>query len=242
VRKLVFGPHEDYLHPLGYMIGACVLSKPVEGYRSDEGLVLAEAGRSAWLFAYANHNPTVLFSYRTNDVNAEFSRPPIESLRRAFGPQPTGSVLGQLLDQYEVADEALFDSVNQVKMDRWHQGRVVLIGDAAWCPTLYSGMGASSGMAGSELLGDILETYPDNLSLALLKWEERMRPFADGLQQSALNERIIFTPHSEVQRVLRAALFSLMAQPAVRHIMGRFNNRNNLKSFDIVTQSLPART
>ncbi len=242
VRRLVFGPHEEYLHPLNYMIATCILRQPVEGYANDEGFILAEARRSAWVFSYADHHPTVLFSYRTDDVSAELSCPPIESLRRAFGPQPTGSVLGQLLNQYEAADQALFDSVNLVKMDRWHRGRVVLAGDAAWCMTLYSGMGASVGMAGGELLGNMLETYPDNLELALGRWEERMRPFVEGLQRGALGLRVFFTPQSEVQRMVRAAVFYLITRPAVIRIIERLNKGKDLRAFDIVTHRLSART
>ncbi|MFE1589282.1 hypothetical protein [Streptomyces sp. NPDC059402] len=42
-------------------------------------------------------------------------------------------------------------------MDTWHTDRVVLLGDAAWCLTLYSGMGASTAMAGADLLGTLLQ-------------------------------------------------------------------------------------
>ena len=239
VRKLAFGPHEDYLEPLNYIIATVRLSKPLEGYRKDEGLILVEAGRSVWVFAYADDNGTVLFSYKTNDVREEFSRKPIESLRRAFGEQPTGSLLGQLLDQYEAADDASFASVDQVKMDRWHNGRVALVGDAAWCPTLYSGMGASTALSGSELLGDMLEIYPDNLEQAFNNWEGRLRPFVEAVQRDALTDRVIFTPESEVQRVLRATVFSLSSLPALARVIEGMNSSKELKSFDIVTRSLP---
>jgi hypothetical protein len=52
VRRLAFGP-EDYLHPLNYLIGATVLDKPIEGIGQDQGLTLAEPGRSAWIFPFA---------------------------------------------------------------------------------------------------------------------------------------------------------------------------------------------
>src|SRR4051812_24761509 len=70
----------------------------------------------------------------------------------------------------------LFDSVRQVKMPSWHRGRVVLVGDAAWCVTLYAGMGATSGIAGGELLGPMLQRHPGDLPGALHAWEARMRP------------------------------------------------------------------
>jgi len=236
VRKLVFGPHEDFFYPLNYMIGASILSKPVRGYNLHDGLVMAEAGRSAWVFPFANHNPGVLFSYRVDDVDAQFRRPRIESLRKAYGPEPAGPLLNQLFDDFEAADEYLFDSVNQVRMNRWHKGRVVLVGDAAWCLTLYSGMGASTGLAGSELLGNMLEKYPDDVGRALVAWEEKLRPFITSLQADGLKMRALFTPSGETQRILRAAFLRLASSPVTRPIFQRLTLDNQLKMRDIVVQ------
>ncbi|MFB6679357.1 hypothetical protein ACFCWG_44610 [Streptomyces sp. NPDC056390] len=38
-------------------------------------------------------------------------------------------------------ESVLFDQVSQIRMSRWSQGRVVLLGDSAWCMTLHSGQG-----------------------------------------------------------------------------------------------------
>ncbi|MBT2232336.1 FAD-dependent monooxygenase [Nonomuraea sp. NEAU-A123] len=233
VRRLAFGA-EDYLHPLNYMIGATVLDKPIEGLDQEQGLILAEPGRSAWIFPFSDHTPGLLFSYRTNDIDAEFARPPIESIRAAFGPQPPGPLLERLLTAFEHAPEALFDSVNQVKMPRWHQGRVVLVGDAAWCVTLYAGMGASSGMAGGELLGTMLQRHGD-LPAALHAWEARMRPFIQTEQDAALIMRRIFTPHDRREQFLRAAMLRLMRAPVIGPAMGRIMNGADMenKQFDV---------
>ncbi|MFI7136053.1 FAD-dependent monooxygenase [Nonomuraea sp. NPDC050153] len=229
VRGLAFGP-EDRLRPLNYMIGATVLDKPIEGIRQDQGLTLAEPGRSAWIFPFADHAPGLLFSYRTDDVDAEFARPPIESIRAAFGPQPTGPLLEKLLTAFEQAPEALFDSVNQVKMPRWHQGRVVLVGDAAWCVTLYAGMGASSGIAGGELLGTMLQRHPADLPGALRAWEARMRPFIETEQNSALIMRRIFTPHDRKEMIMRSAMLRLMRAPLIGQAMGKIMNGADMKN------------
>lgn len=236
VRRLVFGPHSAFLRPLSYMIGATLLSGPVRGHGLHDGLVLAEAGRSAWVFPFADHNPGVLFSYRVDDVEAQHRRSPIESLRAAYGPEPAGPVLGHLLDEFEAAGESLFDSVNQVHMDRWHKGRVVLTGDAAWCLTLYSGMGASTGMAGGELLGDMLERHPDDVARALAAWEERLRPFIASLQLDALKSRVFFTPSGRAERLLRAAFLRVSAAPGARRLLHKLAGNFQLKMRDIVVQ------
>lgn len=221
VRGLVFGPEERYLRPLNYMIGATVLDGPVDGFGLSDGLMLAEPGRSAMAFPFADHAPSLLFSYRTGDVAAEFARPPMESLRAAFGPEPTGPLLEGLLTRYEQTPDALFDSVRQVRMPEWHRGRVVLIGDSAWCVTLYAGMGASSGIAGGELLGTMLLRHPGDLPGALRAWEARMRPFIDLQQDAAWSGRRLFTPHDRKELVLRAGMLRLMNAPGVGRALGR---------------------
>ncbi|MFF3665809.1 FAD-dependent monooxygenase [Microtetraspora malaysiensis] len=234
VRRLVFGPAE-YLHPLNYMIGATVLNEPLEGFSQDEGLVLAEPGRSAWIFPFHDHTPGLLFSYRTDDIDAEFTRPAIESIRAAFGPQPTGALLEKLFTAFEQAPEHLFDSVHQVKMPRWHRGRVVLVGDAAWCVTLYAGMGASSGIAGGELLGTMLQRHPGDLPAALRTWEAQMRPFIHTEQISALTMRRLFTPHDRKEQFMRTAMLRLMRAPAIGPAMRKIMNGPDMKNkeFDV---------
>ncbi|NUW35816.1 FAD-dependent monooxygenase [Nonomuraea sp. SMC257] len=234
VRRLAFGP-EDHLRPLNYMIGATVLDEPIEGLGQDQGLTLAEPGRSAWVFPFADHAPGLLFSYRTGDVDAEFTRPPADSIRAAFGPQPTGPLLENLLTAFERAPDFLFDSVNQVRMPRWHHGRVVLVGDAAWCVTLYAGMGASSGIAGGELLGTMLRRHPGDLPAALAAWEDRMRPFIQTEQDNALIMRKIFTPHDRKERITRAAMLRLLNVPLIRQAMGKIMRGPDFanKEFDV---------
>lgn len=200
VRKLVWGPHEDHLRPLGFMITAFELPTSLPGLPPQEGAILSEPGRSFWVFPFADHPPTVLFSYQTDDVAAERARAEqvgvAGRLRELYGPEPLGDLMEAALRHLERADEFLFDSVEHARVDRWHRGRVVLVGDSAWCPTLYSGMGATSGLAGADLLGLMLRRHPDDLETALSAWERKLRPAIADFQESAYPMRRIFTQTS----------------------------------------------
>jgi hypothetical protein len=128
----------------------------------------------------------------------EFTRSPAQSVRAAFGPQQPGSTLGATLDALDSSDAVLFDSVEQVRLDTWHKGRVVLVGDSAWCVTLYAGMGVSSGLAGADLLGTMVERHPDDLDTALTGWERgvltddpRSTRLLDPLGLDAVMHRIL---------------------------------------------------
>ncbi|MFG1609804.1 FAD-dependent monooxygenase [Actinoplanes sp. NPDC049265] len=232
VRRLHFGPDSDYVQPFHHIIGAAILNSAVPGFRRNDSIVLAEPGRSAWVFAFANHQPTVLFNYRTTHEDTEFGRPPIESLRRAFGPEPAGAVLENLLQQYEEADEYLFDSTHQVTMPSWHTGRVVLLGDAAWCLTLYSGMGASTALAGADLLGTSLQRNPGALTRGLREWEQKLRPFVHIHQQSGRREGLpTFVPQTPRDKLTRTITQTLAGSPVTTRAMKAFIARQGRGKF-----------
>jgi 2-polyprenyl-6-methoxyphenol hydroxylase-like FAD-dependent oxidoreductase len=215
VRRLVFGPHDRYLHRLGYMIAATVLPGPVGGLSPHEGACLLETGRATWVFPFADHPPTVLFSYRTDDVDAEFIGPPAERVRAAYGPQPTGRLLGEALDALDATDAFLFDSVEQPRMDTWSHGRVVLVGDSAWCPSLFAAMGISAGLAGADLLGTMLHRHAGDIRGALHAWEAQLRPHMSYYQANGVEQRYFFTPGNQRQIALRPLLARGLQLPVI---------------------------
>lgn len=234
VRRLAFEPEQSPIRRLNYMIAVYSLPEPIPGYRPQDGLTMAEAGRSVWVFPFANRPPSVLFSYRTDDVDAEFTRPAIDSLRAAYGPEPTGSTLGWLLDQFEKAPDHLFDSAEQVHLDHWHRGRVVLVGDAAWCLTVYSAMGASTGLAGADLLGTMLERHPHDVPRALQDWEDHLRPFIAHHLGNAVSMRAFLTPGNRAELLLRSVMIRVSRLPIAGRLLAKvMANRARMKSLDI---------
>ncbi|SDK82593.1 2-polyprenyl-6-methoxyphenol hydroxylase [Nonomuraea maritima] len=205
VRRLVFGPHERYMHPLGGITCAFQLSKPLPGLAQEDTAVLLEPDddRAMWVFGFQEELPTVMLTYRTKDIDAEFHLPPAERLRQVFGDRPTGKLLGAVLDEADKAEDILFDSAEQVHMDSWHQGRVVLVGDSAWCVTLYAGMGVSAGLAGADLLGSMLLRHPDDLTRALTEWQRTLRPSVTEWQGSAEGLRQWFNPSGRREMLMR---------------------------------------
>ncbi|MEU6132306.1 FAD-dependent monooxygenase [Saccharopolyspora sp. NPDC047091] len=241
VRSLVFGPHEDHLHRLNFMIGAFEYAGTPPGLAPGQGATLLEPGRSMWVFAFRDHDPTILLSYRTDDVDAEFTRPPAQSIRAAFGPRPLGRTLGDVVDAAGAADRLLFDSVEQVHLDTWHRGRVVLVGDSAWCVTLYAGMGVSAGFAGADLLGAVLERHADDVPRALAEWEALLRPYVDRYQRSAFQQRKIFVVDNRREVLLRRTMPKLARFEAGRRLAERMMPRDDAaarNNDDIVGETL----
>jgi len=216
----------------------------MSGRVQQEGAVLSEPGRSFWVFPFADHAPTVLFSYQVDDVEAERARARqagvAQRLREVYGPEPLGDMISEAIQRLEDADEFLFDSVEQVKVDHWHDGRVVLLGDAAWCPTLYSGMGATSALAGADALGLMLAKHPDDIETALTAWEDKLRPAIADFQQSAYPMRAIFTQTSAKEQrrqsiviAMRRLMFRFPALMSLRLRSKHFQLRNSDLAADL---------
>ncbi|MFE9289587.1 FAD-dependent monooxygenase [Streptomyces olivaceus] len=215
VRRTVFGPDEDYLANWKATICAFQLKEQVPTYEASDSIIIARAKRAVWVFGLADHAPTALLTYRTRDIQEQFSGSRIERLRAVFSGMDD-PVVRHVLDSLEEAPDHVFDSVHQVRMPRWSKGRVVLVGDAAWCMNLYSGMGATSSLRGGAALGVALREHPGDLAAALDAWEAGLRPFITKHQRTARLKQQMFVPSSRRAEALRSVLVGL-----ARRIRGR---------------------
>ncbi|MDP9794644.1 2-polyprenyl-6-methoxyphenol hydroxylase-like FAD-dependent oxidoreductase [Catenuloplanes nepalensis] len=213
VRRLAFGPDERFLRPARSMICTFSLDAPVPGYSGSDQLALVEPGRALWVFPYRDRPPTALFAYRAADVDVELRKDPAEALAARYADM--GEPVPWVLDRLAHAPERLFDSVRQVRMPRWHRGRVLLLGDAAWCLTLYSGMGASTGMMGAAALGDAL-TSGLPLPRALGAWERTMRPTIRAHQLIAHVKGEGFVPSNPFNHGVRRLVVGQAAKLLIR--------------------------
>lgn len=216
VRRLAFPPALGGLRRLGTMICAYALQDDLPTLPSGVAGQIIEPGRSFTVFPFDDRRSTVLFSYYAADPDAERKGRPADQIRKVFGPEPLGPVLEDALRQMEASDAVLWDIAEQVHLSTWHQGRVVLVGDSAWCPSLYSGMGASSGLAGANVLGRRLEKHGDDIAAALADWESTMRPRVAQFQKSAEVGIGVFTPGNEKAIRIRKRAMSLLTNPIVR--------------------------
>ncbi|MBP2337281.1 2-polyprenyl-6-methoxyphenol hydroxylase-like FAD-dependent oxidoreductase [Saccharothrix coeruleofusca] len=217
VRRIAFGPHEDYLTKWNAMICAFQLKEQVPSFEASDSVVDARSKRAVWVFGFADHAPTTLLTYRTKDIQEQFTGSRVQRLRSVFSGMDS-PVVRHVLDSLEQTDDFLFDSVHQVRMPKWSARRVVLVGDAAWCMNLYSGMGATSSLRGGAALGAALREHPHDLTAALDAWEAGLRPFITKHQRAARLKQQMFVPSSRRAEVLRSAALDLLRKVHDRRI------------------------
>lgn len=88
----------------------------------------------------------------------------------------------RFLEGMKTSENFYSQSVVQVRIDAWSKGRVVLLGDAAYCPSPFSGMGTSAALMGAYVLAGEINRNPQNLSQAFANYDKVLRPVVDEVQ------------------------------------------------------------
>jgi 2-polyprenyl-6-methoxyphenol hydroxylase-like FAD-dependent oxidoreductase len=144
----------------------------------------------------------------------DLSRPAqVHVLRRTFAD--AGWEVPRVLDALD--DAPLYvDAVGQFRLPTWHRGRVVLVGDAAHCPSPITGMGTSLALVGAYVLaGELARTAAHEQALAA--YETRMRPYVERAQQLPPGAPGLVHPRTRTGvRALRAAVGVAGSAPAKR--------------------------
>lgn len=89
------------------------------------------------------------------------------------------------------------DKMGMVQAPCLIQDRVLLLGDAGYCPTALSGMGASLSIYGAKALAHFIADSPEDLSRALLNYNAVMQPIAKKFQSNAQANAASFLPKDE---------------------------------------------
>lgn len=89
----------------------------------------------------------------------------------------------RLVNGLTSSDDFYAHELGQIKMKQLSTGRVVLLGDAGYCPTPFTGLGTNLCLLGSYILAGELARQGSDVTGALKSYEEKMRPLIDECQQ-----------------------------------------------------------
>lgn len=200
-RRLVFGDQEQFETSLGYHVAAF----EVRGYRPrDEDVYVSYAvpGRQVARFALRDDRTLVLFVYAVDPSSEPHDTASQKALlRAAFGD--AGWECARILAAMDDCDDVYFDRVSQIRMDTWIKGRVALVGDAAFCPSLLAGQGAALAMTAAYILAGEIACQPSRPDKAFARYEQRLRRFIADKQRAAERFAPSFVPMSRLGIVLR---------------------------------------
>lgn len=77
-------------------------------------------------------------------------------------------------------------------MPHLHHDRIVLLGDAAYCPSPMSGQGSSLALVGAYVLAGELANAKGDYKTAFQNYEQEMRPFIEANQELGIKSTELF--------------------------------------------------
>lgn len=175
VRRLTFGEEAGLTRFLGGYLS--VLSAPKALVRAGEMVGHVGVGRFAGIYT-ADHldDARVVFLFRRREEPDYDHRDVLrqkELLRDAF--TGTHDQVDGWLAEIERTPTFYFDSITQLRTDRWSRRRVTLVGDAGYCPGPAVGGSTSLAVLGAYVLaGELARADGDHLR-AFAAYELQMR-------------------------------------------------------------------
>lgn len=197
-RKMILGSSDpDPFHYLGVYISYFTIPRREE----DEYIsTLYNVPRKRFVFTRRHDVDTIqayLGIYGTETELEALQDGDIADQKKAYAEKfadaawETPRIIRDMQDS-EVAKDFFSQKVGQVKLDSWSRGRVVLLGDAAYCPSPATGMGTTSGIVGAYVLAGEISKYcsdrgffqgsKDPLITALQGYDTKFRPFIEQVQ------------------------------------------------------------
>jgi 2-polyprenyl-6-methoxyphenol hydroxylase-like FAD-dependent oxidoreductase len=217
VRRLAFGDAAGARHDLGLYVSIFGVANSLG--LDHAGLLYSVPGRTAAIFSTRDPSQAVAQFF--------FAGPPADYDHRDCAGQQkivadafagVGWHVPELLDQMAGADDFYFDSVSQVRMDRWSAGRVALIGDAGYAAGP-GGNGTGTAVVAAYVLAGELAAARGDYQAAFGRYERLLRPYVARGQKQALGGRDFLAPATAKKIRQRDRFFRLLPHlPAKRLI------------------------
>jgi 2-polyprenyl-6-methoxyphenol hydroxylase-like FAD-dependent oxidoreductase len=213
VRALTFGGEEKFEHYCGYQVSVFSIENYLKldkatiigyGIPGKQVYVRSPRGDEVAGAMFIWHQPQKL---RYNRHDREEQK---RLLASVFADQAWE--VPKLLEQLQSTTDLYFDSVSQIRMDTWHRGRIVLLGDAGYCPALLTGYGSTLAMIGAYILAGELSTTPDDYRAAFQHYEQIFKPYVEKEQKKLQSGADFLIPTTSLGLWARNHLAPMLAR------------------------------
>jgi 2-polyprenyl-6-methoxyphenol hydroxylase-like FAD-dependent oxidoreductase len=136
---------------------------------------------------------SVFTSVNMPENNQEHLDTRIQRIKECF--KDFGGVVPQILEQLSDPKEIYFDTYNDLKLNSWSKGRVVLVGDSAHAILPNTGAGASMAMESATVIAeDLCRADSKYIVHALKQYESRRKPRVNKVQnQSRMMGKLVYS-------------------------------------------------
>jgi 2-polyprenyl-6-methoxyphenol hydroxylase-like FAD-dependent oxidoreductase len=239
VRTLAFGPESEFAKPFGKYVGIWTMPnlfdldrQYLSSYLPGKRVAVLQYGREKHTRGMALFSsPRLTFDRQDPDAAKAIINQVLRDHDEHWGVRELLQTLGAASDLY-------FDDITQIHMPTWSKGRVALVGDAGYAPTLMSGQGTSVALVGGYVLASELARAGGDHTVAFPAYEAAMRRYVE-LNQAIPDQAEEFTvpdTWEEIRRKNEAVKEMLLAVEGIP-VTERENDRTTAT---VVTQAANA--
>ncbi|QMT59641.1 MULTISPECIES: FAD-dependent monooxygenase [unclassified Legionella] len=222
VRQIVFGDESLFSQHLGLYL--CVFTVPNYLNLDRMEMQYSELGRVASVWSASGEpQAKACFGFTTPlPIDLRDVEQQQQIVKRVY--EGIGWEIPKFLQMMPNSPDFYFDTAAQIHMDHWSQGRVILLGDAAYCASPMSGQGTSLAIIGAYVLAGELASANANHKIAFKEYEQQMRPFVRLNQELGIKAAQVMRSQ-EKNNVLSWVLQKLM-EMAPSYLIKFFINRS----------------
>ena len=200
VRRLAFGPESQFVRHAGLYVATLPLPQNIDTGRD---IIMLNAPAKSVTLHPSRGRPLAAFVFWHPEI-PDFDHSDGEQHKRIVATEfaDIGWKVPQVLEAVRASAELYFDSVSQVEMTAWSRGRVVLLGDAASCVSLF-GDGSTLAVAGAHTLAMALAENPADLEEALRRYEAQHRKLVAPKQKNVRLVASLIVPRTPLGLSLR---------------------------------------
>jgi 2-polyprenyl-6-methoxyphenol hydroxylase-like FAD-dependent oxidoreductase len=198
-RKQLFGP-DGFVPFKGMYTAYFTMPRPIQAGETclatmyiapGRRLVMTRRHTADAIQVYIGYTDAHLLEKTSQDAEAEK-----KMLGEVF--QGAGWETGKILEAMKTAEDFYGVRIGLMRLKSWFRGRVALVGDAAYCPSVNTGMGTTCGVVGAYVLAGEIGRHcgrseqgnaggsdhrKDDLTAALQAYETRFQPFMTQVQK-----------------------------------------------------------
>jgi len=226
VRRIAFGEESRFLRDLGLYL--CVYSVPNYLKLDRMEMQYSEIGRIAQIWSSrGDANMKACFGFAAPSLQIGLHDRPQQQQALKTVYEGIGWEVPHLMELMPTASDWYFDKAAQIVMPRWSQGRVALVGDAAYCASPMSGQGTSLAIIGAHVLAGELAAASGNCLRAFAEYENAMRPFVEANQALGLksSKRMLSGENKSVSGWLLKQFMRILPGPVLEWIINRSTER-----------------
>jgi len=177
--------------------------------------ITGPGGRAATLTMVSENEWTGLFWVRNSSEPVPVPHKARDYLRRQFAD--FGWIVPEIIERIDLR-RSYCGEATQIRANHWTDGRVTIVGDAAWCLSPVAARGAAAALVGARRLADLL-TGEGDLDAACAGFEREFRPVVERAQQVAARTLDYMLPLDEGAAAMQASYLRTMSEGAIQQAM-----------------------